>query len=88
METQKRTLNEVNNVYDIINFIKGNTSNIEDVIEEIKKVCGNKLSVKYRKKSKSYINYTLVYTDNSGISHEILCGSHYSPYPNIECYVL
>ena len=39
METQKRTLNEVNNVYDIINFIKGNTSNIEDVIEEIKKVC-------------------------------------------------
>ena len=61
METQKRTLNEVNNVYDIINFIKGNTSNIEDVIEEIKKVC---------------------------ISHEILCGSHYSPYPNIECYVL
>ena len=89
MKNTKLTLNEVTNVYDIINFIKGNTNNIYEVLEEIKRVCSDKVIVKpyHNEKNDTKTIFFLTYT-NDGVSHEIICGSHYNPYPNVECYVL
>lgn len=83
MKNTELTLNKVTNVYDIINFIKGNVNDIDKVVAEVKRVCGDNLIVKpYHEKA-----YILTYT-HDGIAHEIICGSHYSPYPNVKCFVL
>lgn len=83
MDNTKKTLDKVNRVYDIINFIKDNINDIDDVVKEVKKVCGDKLTIKpYHEKA-----YILTYMNNN-IAYEIICGSTYSPYPNLKCFVL
>ena len=84
MKNNRTELTEVNNVYDIINFIKGNTNDIDTVIKEVKRVCSDNILVKpYHEKA-----YILTFISKDGLKHEIICGNTYNPYPNKRCYVL
>ena len=68
-------------IYDIIEYIKGNTNPLLNVLTSIQLFLKDVTVEQIGNSEKN--NYKITYKNST-----IYVGSHYNPYPNTECYVI